>query len=248
MARCIKVISWNIKGCGDPIKRRKVLSYLKAKNTDIALIQESHTAGEEEAQEFKRDWVGTVLHCSYSSKRNGVMILINRKLSFVLLKKYNDKEGRMICVEALINGVRMVLCNIYAPNITDPTFFHSVNSMIGNREGQIILAGDFNQVMDGLIDKSQMSGRSSPGDREAIHMLAEDIGLVDIWRIVHPCEREYTFYSHCHKTYSRIDFFLISRTLVDSVIGCDIGTIFISDHAAVELHININVDRSRRGR
>lgn len=122
MNRYIKIISWNIKGCGDPVKRRKVLTYLKNKNTDIAFIQESHIVGEEEAKKFKRDWVGTIFHSSYSSKQNGVLILINKNLSFVMLKKYNDKEGRIICLEALINGVRIILCNIYAPNKEEPDF------------------------------------------------------------------------------------------------------------------------------
>lgn len=87
MTRYINISSWNIKGCGDPIKWRKVLTYLKSKNTDIAFIQESHFMGEEEAKKFKRDWVGTVFHSSYSSKRNGVMILIHKNLSFILIKK-----------------------------------------------------------------------------------------------------------------------------------------------------------------
>lgn len=164
-----------------------------------------------------------------------------------MLKKYN-KEGRIICVEALINGIRTVLGNIYAPNKEEPDFFHGINKTIGDSEGQVILAGDFNQVMDGMIAKSKPRGRSSPKDREAIHLLVEDFSLVDIWRLVNPSAREYTFYSNCHKTYSRIDFFLISNILVDSVVGCEIGTIAISDHATVELQIDLNTDKTKRGR
>ncbi len=51
-------------------------------------------------------------------------------------------------------------------------------------EGQVILAGDFNQVMDGMTDKSKPSGKSFPRDRAAIQMLAEDLSLVDIWRLM----------------------------------------------------------------
>lgn len=246
--RHINVISWNINGCGNPTKRRKVLTYLKSKNTDIVFIQESHIMGDEEAGKFKRGWVGKVFHSSYSSKQNGVMILINKNLSCIILKQHNDKEGRIICIEALINGIRTVLCNIYAPNKEEPDFFHEVNRVIGNMQGQVILAGDFNQVMDGLIDKSKPSGRSSPRDRTAIHMLAEDLSLVDIWRLVNPREREYTFYSHCHKSHSRIDFFLVSNSLIDSVVECEIGAIALSDHAAVELHVDLNTDKVKRGR
>ena len=38
-------------------------------------------------------------------------------------------------------------------------------------EGQVIIAGDFNQVMDGVIDRSRLTGKSSPKDRAAIKML-----------------------------------------------------------------------------
>lgn len=183
MNRYIKIISWNIKGCGNPVKRRKVLTYLKSKNTDIAFIQESHIVGEEEAKKFKRDWVATVFHSSYSSKQNGVLILINKKLSFVMLKKYNDKEECIICLEALINGVRTILRNLCIPNKEEPDFFHGINKIIGDREGQVILAGDF-----------------------------------------------------------------ISKSLADAIEGCEIGTIAISDHATVELQIDLNTDKTKRGR
>lgn len=99
-----------------------------------------------------------------------------------------------------------------------------INRIVGNMEGQVIIVGDFIQVMDGMIDRSRPSGKSSPKDRVSIKMLAEDLSLVDIWRLVNPRKREYTFYSHCHKSHSRIDFFLISNTLVDSVVDCEIGT------------------------
>lgn len=79
-------------------------------------------------------------------------------------------------------------------------------------------------------------------------MLTEDLSLADIWRFVNPGEREYTFYSPCHKSHSRIDFFLISNSLVDSVVDCDIGAIALSDHGTVELHIDLNTDKLKRGR
>ncbi len=57
------------------------------------------------------------------------------------------------------------------------------------------MTGDFNQVMDGVLDKSQYKGPPIPRDRAALHMLTEDIGLTDIWRLVNPTQREYTFFS-----------------------------------------------------
>lgn len=50
----------------------------------------------------------------------------------------------------------MVLCNINEPFIRrgDPHFFHKVNKVLGEMEGQIMLAGDFNRV-DSVLDKQR---------------------------------------------------------------------------------------------
>lgn len=125
----VTCISWNINGCGNPVKRGKVLTYLKHNHADIAFIQETHFAGEEAAK-LKRGWVGHIFHSSFSSKRNGVTILVNKNLNFVLLREVKDNEGRMICVQAMVNGTKMILCNIYAPNKGDPLFFHQVNKLL----------------------------------------------------------------------------------------------------------------------
>lgn len=77
----------------------------------------------------------------------------------------------------------------------------------------MILAGDFSQVLDGALDKSTFSGTrtSTPKDRAAIRTLMEDNGLIDVGRLVNPRKQEYSFYSHGHKSYSRIDFISISQ-------------------------------------
>lgn len=142
----------------------------------------------------------------------------------------------------------MILCNIYAPNKGDPDFFHEVNKTLGEEEGQIILAGDFNQVSDPFLDRSKFSGQKTAKDRAAMHMIIEDLGLVDIWWLINHSDREYTFFSHCHQSYSRIDLFLISNTLIKQVVNCKINAMALSNHAAVELNIDINTDTEKKGR
>lgn len=86
-----------------------------------------------------------------------------------------------------------MLCSIYAPynEDTDIYLHPEVNVILGNMEGQIVLAGDFNLVM---IDRSTFTSNSTPKDRLAIHILAEDMGLTDIWRCIHPNDREDTYF------------------------------------------------------
>ena len=76
----------------------------------------------------------------------------------------------------------------------------------------------------------------------------EDIGLTDIWRLVNPKDREYTFYSHNHKSHSRIDYFLISKDLVNSVSDCSIGPIALTDHAIVHLGLVMGQDGNKGSR
>lgn len=61
---------------------------------------------------FKTGWVGHVFHSSLSSVRNCVIILVRRNINFSLIKQVKDAEGRMICVQAIIEGVKVTLCNI----------------------------------------------------------------------------------------------------------------------------------------
>ena len=94
-----------------------------------------------------------------------------------------------------MKGVKVILCNIYVPNKGDPHFFHGINKVLGDMDGQVILAGDFNEVMDPILDKGRSKGPLSTKDREANHMLNEDMGLTDIWRLTNTHGREYTFCS-----------------------------------------------------
>ena len=67
-------------------------------------------------------------------------------------------------------------------------------------------------------------------------MEIESLGYIDVWRILNPKGRDYTFFSHSTlTTFSRIDLFLISKGFLQSVISCSIGSILVSVHALVKL-------------
>lgn len=76
-----------------------------------------------EAEKLKQDWVGQVFHNSFNSKRNGVGILVHKRVNFVMIKQKKDDKGRLIWLEAIINGQKFDFCNIYAPNKEDSDFF-----------------------------------------------------------------------------------------------------------------------------
>ena len=74
----------------------------------------------------------------------------------------------------------------------------------------VIIGGDFNLVMDTLLDRSaqrfgQTGSLSSDGDKWLV-----DMGLMDVWRHQYPSARNYTYFSSSHLTYARLDYFLLS--------------------------------------
>ena len=67
----------------------------------------------------------------------------------------------------------------------------------------------------------------------------KEIGIVDVWREFNPTGRYYTYFSAPQSTYSRIDYFFAFKRERFRIQLCDIGTIYMSDHAQVVMKVNI---------
>uniref|UniRef100_A0A673IQH6 exodeoxyribonuclease III n=1 Tax=Sinocyclocheilus rhinocerous TaxID=307959 RepID=A0A673IQH6_9TELE len=212
----LKVISWNISGCNHVIKRKKILTYLKQNKSDIAMLQETHLSAEE-SEKFKRGWIDQVYSSTFNTRSRGVAILIKKGLDFKVHKTYNDHEGRWIALDSSLEGQKYTIMNIYAPYVMSLDFFNEICNIIRNIGNYyIILGGDFNQVRNIDLDKSSTKQTTSIL-YSAIDTMMDECGLIDIWRTLHPLEKDFTFFSHPHQSYSRIDYILISK-LVDVVI------------------------------
>lgn len=71
--------------------------------------------------------------------------------------------------------------------------------------------------------------------------------LVDIWRVLHPSEKDYTFHSKVHGSYYHLDYFLINQWGVSVTISAEIGCTIWSDHAPIFLQLNILKGENTRG-
>ena len=82
----LKFISLNVRGIDSPIKRKKILTYLKGHSIDVAFIQETHLSDAEHTK-LKRDWVGHVYYSSFTTKARGVAILIHKKIVQIVISR-----------------------------------------------------------------------------------------------------------------------------------------------------------------
>ena len=220
----------------DRQKRQQVFNWLKQKQVKIALLQETHSTVETE-QLWRFDWGGDILFSHGSNAARGAAILFDKDLPIHIHSSLTDNEGRYIVLDMEINGLRLTLCNIYAPNEDRPEFFvnviHHIESLTNDNR---IISGDLNLVLDIEMDKKGGLRTTNTKSQQVVSSWMDDTDMVDIWRWHHPDDRKYTWHRlNPSKIFCRLDYFLVSYGLTEKIIQSKISPGFRSDHSAINL-------------
>ena len=88
----------------------------------------------------------------------------------------------------------------------------------------LIIGGDFNST-DNLLDKFR-SNDIHATDKKSLCSLKSDFSLIDVWRGCHPHVVSFTWSNSGKTQASRLDWFLISWSLSDSIASCNIFYVF----------------------
>lgn len=231
----LSFISWNVRGVGNATKANKIMAHLQHLKGDIFFLQETHLKNKE-AMRLKRNWIGHVYHSKFNAKARGTAILIRQNIMFEQHKVIADLDGRYIFVSGNLHGSLVILACVYGPNWDDETFISRLFSSLPNLENYyLIIGGDFNFIQDVLLDRSSSKISSLSKSAKILDFYKTQIGIVDPWRHVNPNTKIFSFFSHPHRTYTRIDFFLTDVRLLSKIKACKYHTIAISDHAPVSL-------------
>lgn len=102
-----------------------------------------------------------------------------------------------------------------------------------------MLGGDFNFILDPKMDTSNQQTNTSRLSNKTIYHLLNLSQLVDVWRLLHPIDRDYSFYSPVHDCYSRTDFFLLRHRDLSLLHSAQIGSITWSDHAPISVWLSL---------
>lgn len=227
----ITLVSWNVRGLGLATKRAKILSHLKSLSADVAFLQETHIRPKE-CNLLRCRWADQIYQSTFSSKARGVAIIIKKNTSFNHISTVTDPNGHFLIVTGYLYSMHVTLVNIYGPNLDDPGFFRKIfNKLTDLSNTNLIVAGDYNLVMDVHLDRSSSRDCAPSNASTTLKCIMSSSNIVDIWRIQHPDEREYSFFSSVHRSYSRIDFFLVDAKLIPIVANSNYHNILISDHA-----------------
>ncbi len=234
----LRFISWNVKGLNSPVKRNKVFDHLRSLNTKIAFLQETHLKPSDHLK-LRRGWVGQLYHSSFSSKARGTAILVHKSVPLSVSKVISDPNGRFNIVTGKIFGSTLTLANVYGPNWDNEDFYKNfLFSLPDLVSSQLILGGDFNCCLDPSLDRSSKKPPSQSKSSKIIQLFMEQYAVSDVWRFFNPSDKQFSFFSPVHGTFSRIDLFLIDNKLLSTVCTCFYSPIVISDHATVIMDIS----------
>ena len=235
----IKIVTLNVRGLRDDMKRRYFFHYFHKIKADIVFLQEVHST-REIAQYWSSQWGSKIYFSHGSANSKGVAILCKKTLNYEIHNLCNDDNGRFMILYCTINNHKVLLANVYAPNDDDPQFISAfVKEVTKFTPEYHIIGGDFNLVLDPTIDRQ---GQTSSTHKHTLQRLQDFMNaheLIDIWRETHLDKLEFTWYRMKPKpTFARLDFFLISDHLKQFVDHCTIRTGQKTDHAVVKLKLN----------
>ena len=192
----VKLLSYNVKGLNSVGKRLKVLAEIEQLRADVVFIQESHLTLDANVKLYSPAYPIWFYGDSISKRGRGVAIGFIRGFGFTLEARMTDPEGRFLFLKIRIDNIMYTLANIYAPNVRPTQYLNKILGKLNNfAEGFIILMGDLNFVLNPTDDSTSRGRETKNVHLQRIKHKLQECQLVDVWRINHPNEHNYTFFS-----------------------------------------------------
>ncbi len=230
----LKLISWNVNGIR-AIEKKGFLSMIRDLNPDVLCLQETKAQDDQVAEVLKHSELS--FYCN-SAERKGYSgtAIITKQAPLRMLRDmgiaHHDLEGRILTAEY----EHFFLVNVYVPNsgselarlhyrsTWDADFMAYLKNLETTKP--VILCGDLNvahQPIDLAHPKSNYNKTAgyTQVEIDGISNLISN-GFVDTFRLLHPDEVAYSWWSYRFNARAknvgwRIDYFLVSHSIKDTV-------------------------------
>ena len=250
----MKLVSWNVNGLRSCLTKG-FLEYVKNEDPDVICLQETKLQPEQAV--FELEGYHRYFYSAEKKGYSGTAVLTRQEPISVVFGFGDDihrHEGRVITAE--YPDFYLVCC--YTPNSQDGlkrldyrmTWEDAFRAYLLGLDAKkpVILCGDLNVAHTEMDIKNAKTNRMSAGftDQERAKMtelLAA--GFADSFRVVHPDEVKYSWWSyrfHAREKNAgwRIDYFIVSQRIADKIRAAEIhNEVFGSDHCPVELDIDL---------
>lgn len=252
----MRLISWNVNGIRAAAKK-DFFDAIKTLDPDILCLQETK-AQVTEAEEALSPLNFYTIQCNSADKKgySGTALLSKNKpmnITEDMGIAAHDSEGRVQCAEY----PSFYLVNVYVPNSGqqldrldyrkqwDSDFLKYLKNL--EKSKPVIVCGDFNVAHRPIDLKNDKANYDKTAGYTQIEIDGMDnfldAGFIDTFRYFHPQEIAYTYWSYRFKarernTGWRIDYFLVSKILIEKLKSVRIyADILGSDHCPIGLEI-----------
>lgn len=227
-------LSLNVKGLNHPTKRTSMWHTARESNCYVICLQEMHLKKKTAEPQCTNRQFTHIFQASGPTKRNWVMIAFKNSLAFTLHNNLVDEERRYLAPDCTLDKTRYTIVSVYTPNSGQLRILSKLMKKLTKfHQGCFIVCSDFNVVPDNNIDTSSRNYRlASP-----MGSFIRNNDLYDVWRCHHTTEGDYSFFSHRHNSYTRIDYFLVDKWTLTKITDSSVGTITWSDHAPVSVNV-----------
>tara|TARA_R110002051_G_scaffold20354_1_gene55671 strand:+ start:631 stop:1392 length:762 start_codon:yes stop_codon:yes gene_type:complete len=250
----MQLISWNVNGIR-AIAKKNFFKSIAQLNPEILCLQETKA----QDQEVEKTLTSLSQYHLYSNSAeqkgySGTALLSKEKpltVTYDMGIEEHDKEGRVICAEYS----NFYVVNVYVPNSGqqlerldyrkqwDADFLIYLKGL--EKKKPVIVCGDFNVAHRPIDLKNDKSNYNKTAGYTQIEIDGMDnfsnSGFVDTFRKLHPTEIAYSYWSYRFKSRERntgwrIDYFLVSESILDKVENASILPEHLgSDHCPIML-------------
>ena len=215
-------------------KRDLIFDFARTHSFDFLAVEETFIADELSFKSLTSEWSGPAFFSPACGRSAGVSLFVSKRFDGQVVSWKRDSDGRVISVLVTHNNVNLNIVCVYAP--TQPaqrnSFLQSLHKFFF-ADASLIICGDFN-CYDSVCDKFG----GNPTLSSQFSNLKSNFGLIDAWRFKHPRASQFSWFNSDLSIASRLDTFLISRSLRQSIQECEITPCTFSDHEFVSLDID----------
>ena len=250
----MKLVSWNVAGFRACLKKG-FEDFFYTCDADIYCLQEVKAEKEQidfEPKDYycylnpadKKGYSGTLIYTLYEPL----------SVSYGMGIDEHDHEGRVITLE--FNDYYLV--NQYVPNVKrdlsrldyrmkwEDDFRKYIKKL--EEKKPVVICGDFNVAHNPIDIKNDKANVGNAGftyeERDKFSKLLDN-GLIDTYRYFNPTKEEYSWWSYMGNARRnnvgwRIDYFLVSNSIIDKVSDTKIYTdVYGSDHCPIGINIKL---------
>ena len=252
----MKLISWNVNGLRACVTKG-FMDFFNEEQADIFALQETKL----QPHQIEMDLPGyhQYWHSAERKGYSGTAVFTKKEPISVQYDFDEDegehpKEGRIITLEfedyyfvtAYVPNSKEKLARLEYRMEWEEAMLRHLNKL--NAKKPVIYTGDLNVAVEEIDLKNPKTNHFNPGfsdeEREKMRTLLSN-GFADTFRRLYPEEQKYSWWSYRFQARAknvgwRIDYFIVSESIMDKVTDSRIYTeVLGSDHCPVGLEIDL---------